>query len=99
MNELVGLSVTGRRAPHPPRIVMATNCSSSSAAGFLAFASAIISAYTEDAIPVLTLVLLYAVLGATCLSLLFAVFYFSTREPAARSFSRGSSSTFFKVKS
>jgi hypothetical protein len=57
---------------------MSFNSSSSNATGIRDFAGAIVSAYAEQTIPILTLLVLYAVLGAICLSLLPAVFHLST---------------------
>jgi hypothetical protein len=46
--------------------------------GIPASAGVIISAYSKEISPILRLLILYAVLGAICLPLLLAVFYFST---------------------
>jgi hypothetical protein len=63
-----------------PASLMASNFSicSANTAGIPDFAGVIIHAYAEVTSPILTLLVLYAVLGAICLPLLLAVFYFST---------------------
>jgi hypothetical protein len=55
-----------------------SNSSSFDAAEIPDFASVIISAYAEETSPALRLMLLYAVLGVTCLPLLLVAFYFSS---------------------
>jgi hypothetical protein len=61
-----------------PKSVMAVSSSSPDTIGIPNLAGVIISTYAEESRPILTLLVIYVALGAMCLPLLLAVFYFST---------------------